>query len=86
MPFKNREYKLVYRRKWYAKNKESEIAHVTKRKKQIKRWLQDYKENRKCLKCGEIHPATLEFHHLEGLNKDRNISQMVVDGVSIKKY
>lgn len=85
MPFKNREYRLVYRRKWYAKNKESEIAHVTKRKRQIKIWLQDYKANKRCSKCGETHPATLEFHHVGGKIKDRNISQMVVDGISVQR-
>ena len=85
MPFKNREYRLVYRRKWYSKNKQSEIAHVTRRKKQIKRWLQDYKKNLKCSKCDEKHPITLEFHHLLGSKKGKSISEMVVDGVSIKR-
>ncbi|MEK6829955.1 MAG: hypothetical protein AABY15_07590 [Nanoarchaeota archaeon] len=85
MPFTNREYRLIYRRKWYAKNRKSEIAHVTRRKKEIKKWLQNYKKNLKCVECGENHPATLEFHHLGGLKKDRSISQMVVDGISINR-
>jgi hypothetical protein len=85
MPFKNREYQLAYRKKWYAKNKESEIAHVTRRKNEIRAWLQTYKLNLKCIQCGETHPATLEFHHLQGVEKDRNIACMVNDGVSIKK-
>ncbi len=85
MPFKNREYRLVYRRKWYAKNKKSEIAHVTRRKKEIKRWLEEYKKNLKCSKCEENHPATLQFHHLGGLKKDRAVSQMATDGISIKR-
>lgn len=85
MPFKNREYRLIYRRRWYAKNKKSEIAHVTRRKKQIKNWLQNYKKHLSCLMCGECHPATLEFHHSEGSKKDRAISEMVVDGMSIKR-
>ena len=85
MPFKNREYRLVYRRKWYAKNKKSEIAHVTRRKKQIKKWLQEYKKSLVCSKCEENHPATLEFHHPAGLKKDRSVSEMVADGISIKR-
>ena len=85
MPFRNREYRLVYRRKWYAKNKKSEIAHVTRRKKQIKKWYSDYKINLSCSKCKESHPSTLEFHHSGGFKKDRAISQMVVDGISIKR-
>jgi len=85
MPFKNREYRLIYRRKWYSKNKKSEIAHVTRRKKQIRKWLQDYKKSLKCSKCNENHFITLEFHHLLGSKKDRPISGMVVDGMSIKR-
>lgn len=85
MPFKNKEYRLIYRRKWYAKNKKSEIAHVTRRKKQIKKWFQEYKKVLRCYKCGENHPATLEFHHHSGLKKDDSVSEMVVNGVSIKK-
>ena len=85
MPFKNKEYRLIYRRKWYAKNKESEKNHVKRRKLKIKRWLQDYKKNLKCFKCSENHPATLEFHHKEGNKKEKSIAQMVADGISINK-
>jgi len=85
MPFRNREYRLIYRRKWYAQNKKSEIAHVTRRKKQIKKWFSDYKSTLSCSKCGENHPATLEFHHSKGFKKDRAISEMVVDGISINR-
>ena len=85
MPFKDRDYRLLYRRKWYAKNKESEKEHVRRRKNKIKQWLQNYKLSLKCFKCLENHPATLEFHHKKSKEKEKTISQMVVDGISIKK-
>lgn len=82
MPFKDKEYQRIYRNKWYAKNRESEIAHVMRRKKEIRLWFQVTKQNLKCTKCGENHPATLEFHHLLDEKKDRAISKMVDDGLS----
>jgi hypothetical protein len=85
MPFKNREYRLNYRRQWYSKNKKSEIAHVRRRKLEIKEWFKDYKKILSCIKCGENHPATLEFHHKSGLTKDRDVAIMVNDGCSKEK-
>ena len=85
MPFKDREYRLKYRRKWYAKNRESEIAHVVRRKREIKEWLASYKGNLSCKKCGENHPATLEFHHKKGSEKGGAISYLADRGCSIKK-
>jgi hypothetical protein len=85
MPFRNREYRLVYRRKWYAKNRKSENAHVKRRKLEIKKWFFEYKSNLSCSKCEENHPATLEFHHKRDQKKDKAIGNMVADGCSIKK-
>lgn len=84
MPFKNREYRLVYRRKWYKENAESEKAHVKRRKKAIRRWLHNYKMTLSCSVCKESHPATIDFHHKQG-NKEKAISQMITDGYSIEK-
>ena len=81
MPFKNKAYQLKYRREWYAKNKKSEIAHVRRRKLEIKKWFKEYKKDLSCLKCGENHPAIIEFHHKKD-NKDRDIAIMVNDGCS----
>ena len=85
MPFKNREYRLKYRKEWYSKNKESEKEHVKRRKLEIKKWFKNYKGSLSCLRCSENHVATLEFHHKSRKNKDRAISIMVNDGCSIKR-
>ena len=84
MPYKNKEERLACRRRWYAKNKSSEKAHVRRRKKDIRRWFQKYKSSLKCSKCGEDHPATIDFHHNSG-KKENNISKMVADGYSIQR-
>jgi len=84
MPYKNKEDRLACRRRWYAKNKASEKAHVKRRKGEIRIWFQKYKEFLKCSKCGENHPATIDFHHKIG-KKENGISKMVADGYSIDR-
>jgi len=84
MPYKDPEKRKAFRRKWYAKNKKSEKAHVKRRKLEIRKWFQKYKSSLKCSKCGENHIATIDFHHrIE--NKEKGVSIMVADGYSIKK-
>lgn len=83
MPFKNRKSLLTYRREWYTKNKKSEINHVKKRKAKIKKWFKEYKNNLSCKKCGENHPATIDFHHKK--DKENQVAQMVHWGYSIDK-
>ena len=81
MPFKDLEKRKAYRRLWYKNNKESEKAHVKRRKKEIKSWLWEYKKNLKCSMCSESHPSIIDFHHKEG-RKEKGVAQMIVDGYS----
>jgi len=85
MPFKNLENRKEFRRKWYAKNKGSEKAHVKRRKNEIKKWFEDYKRNLKCSNCAESHPAIIDFHHEGHRKKEREISFMVANGYSVDK-
>jgi hypothetical protein len=85
MPFKDLEKRREFRRNWYLKNKESEKEHVKKRKLGIRRWFENYKIKLKCKKCQENHPATIDFHHKEGEEKERNISYLVSNGYSVEK-
>ena len=85
MPFRDPEYRRKYRREWYAKNKESEKAHVKRRKLEIRKWFQNYKRGLVCSKCIEDHPATLEFHHRFNQKKEKAIENMVDDGCAIKR-
>ena len=43
------------------------------------------KENLECARCGENHPATLQFHHRDPQKKDFNLSEAVNDGYSIER-
>ncbi len=85
MPFKNRDKKNEYRRKWYAENSKSEKAHVVRRRKEIKAWLDDYRSKLKCTKCHEDHPATLDFHHRNRKEKEFGVTHLAHYGYSITK-
>ncbi len=85
MPYKDSNDRRSYRRKWYKNNKQSEKAHVKKRKLEIRKWFEEYKNTLKCFLCLESHPAAIDFHHKEGEKKEKGIAQMVGYGYSIKK-
>lgn len=84
MPYKDPEKRRSYRRKWYAKNKESEKKHIKRRKEKIRKWFLDFRFGLKCSKCGESHPATLDFHHNKQ-DKEKNVTYMAYYGYSVDK-
>ena len=61
--------------RYYYKNRKSEISRTQKRTRELKTWFKDYKKSLECEKCGEDHPACLDFHHKE--EKDFSISEMI---------
>jgi hypothetical protein len=76
-----------YRNDYYARNKESEKKRILERKKQIVEFLRNYKERPdiKCKECGQDHPATLHFHHIDPSKKECIISKMASSGFSIER-
>lgn len=85
MPIKDLEKRRAYRRKWYARNKDSEKQHVLRRKKKIIAWFEEYKKNLSCEICGENHPAVLDFHHKISSTKESEIPFLVYNGYSLEK-
>jgi hypothetical protein len=68
----------------YRRNRDKRKNEKKERKKRIKIWFYNYKKKHcSCEKCGEEHPATLDFHHIE--DKEWNISAMVRGGYSKEK-
>ena len=57
------------------------MINIKSRKKRIKIWFENYKSKLSCSKCGENHPATIDFHH-KG-KKENQVAQMVHWGYSI---
>ena len=63
------------------KNKQREFQKLWKRKKID--WFWKFKEGLVCSKCGESHPAVLQFHHLR--DKEREIGRLVNSNCSQEK-
>jgi len=62
------------RKNWYIKNKANVInKNIVNKNKNIE-WFNDYKKTLVCSKCGETHPACLDFHHLDTTKKDWSVS------------
>jgi transcription elongation factor Elf1 len=70
--------------RYYYRNKENELQRINKRKLRIKKWLQKYKADRGCSKCGEQDPRCLDFHHKRD-NKNKGIAELTHSGYSKEK-
>lgn len=53
----------LYRRKHYEKNRQKYIDKAKKWQQEFFRWWKEYKSQFVCEKCGEDHPACIQFHH-----------------------
>jgi hypothetical protein len=71
------------RKKSYHKNKQYYIDKNNRIRKRNVEWYRNYKSTLSCIKCGEDHPACLDFHHRDSNEKESEISLMVNDSVSI---
>ncbi len=77
MPTKDKEKQLAYQRKHYANNKDYYYQRNIRRRHMLRQWMREYKSGLVCARCGQDHPATLHFHHLDPANKEYSISQML---------
>ena len=81
MPYKDKQKRIEYKKRWdkkyYATHRQEELDRVRKRKKQLRKWFNGYKQTLVCSKCRENHPACLEFHHLNEKTKSFRISEAI---------
>ena len=73
----NQDKLRAYRRDWYYRNRADSIAKAADRNQQIRAWFADLKSKLACASCGENHPATLDFHHADGDDKEMIVSRLV---------
>ena len=92
MPLKERyqsekwkEYQRTYHRSWHQRNREKRLARIYERKAAIYEYVQNMKSQLSCVNCGERHPATLQFHHLNSEDKVFNISTAARRGTSLNR-
>jgi hypothetical protein len=89
MPYKDPEVRRQkhkeYAKKHYEENKVSIIkkAHVQKKITTAK--FAEFKATNSCVTCGENHPATLDFHHVEKSHKNKKLHNLVKDGHTWKR-
>lgn len=82
---RNTKKQRAYWRDWYYKNKAKKQAWQTKRRLELRKMMRELKAKLRCSRCGESHPACLEFHHRKGTKKEMNISDMLTKGWGPKK-
>lgn len=69
-----REKQLACQRRHYQDNKQYYLDRNRKRREMISEWLREYKATLRCSKCGQNHPATLQFHHTDPTQKEYGVA------------
>jgi hypothetical protein len=73
----NRDRLNTLKREWYRRNRESHQGRVLARRLALRQWLREYKSHLRCERCGEDHPACLDFHHRDPEQKEVIVSKLV---------
>lgn len=68
-----KECKKKAREKYNHKNREVIRNKQKEKRKKFQEWARQFKD--KCSRCGETHPACLDFHHIE--EKESSIANMI---------
>jgi len=68
---------VEYSKKYYEANKEKVIANNKVRKKVRRIDWQVFKATLSCVNCGENHPATFDFHHVERHPDNRKVHKLL---------
>jgi hypothetical protein len=63
-PAKKREKQKEYSKKYYELNKDKVLASSGKSRRTKRAEFANFKSRLSCTKCGENHPAALDFHHV----------------------
>jgi len=59
------------------------MNEAIEKKGKLRQWYRELKENAECTECGFKHPAAIEFHHKDPMDKKFAISTMVQNGMDI---
>lgn len=84
MPYKDPEVRRLkakeYSKKHYEQNKSAVQARTNENRRVGRRAFKAFKATLACTKCGENHPATLDFHHHTPHKDNIKISRLLADG------
>jgi hypothetical protein len=79
-PVKRAEKAKEYRKRHYENHKIEISAKVQSRKRRLRAEFAAFKATLSCTKCGEKHPATLDFHHVIRHPSNRKINELLKRG------
>ena len=79
------EYFKKYREDHKTEDNPKIIKNTHERRKERSEWFHNYKSTLSCEKCGEKHPACIEFHHKDPKEKDTEVSFMVGYAYSMER-
>lgn len=84
MPYKDLEIRKqkqkLASKKYYEKNKKQIIKNSSDARKKITKRFAEYKATLHCTRCGQNHPATLDFHHVTRSKGDVKLYLLVRNG------
>jgi len=79
-PVKKREKQKEYSKKYYAINKQKVLEMSGKARRKNRADFAEFKSRLACIKCGENHTATLDFHHVIPDPANKKITDLVRAG------
>jgi len=81
MPYKDPKVKAekqkTYANTYYANNKAAVIAASKASAKVYKDQWRSFKATLSCMQCGQNHPATFDFHHVDSNTKEAAVNKLV---------
>ena len=81
MPYKDqavrKEKQAQYSKKYYENNKKHLITKASNRRKTQTLKFAEFKATKSCIKCGENHPATFDFHHVVRHPDNKKVSKLL---------
>ena len=81
MPYKDPKVKQTkqktYANTYYEKNKAKVLATTKASVKKYKEQWRSFKATLSCVKCGQNHPATLDFHHIDSSTKEASVNKLI---------
>jgi hypothetical protein len=81
MPYKDKTVKQAkqkaYANTYYQNNKAKVLATTKASVKKYKEQWRSFKATLACVKCGQNHPATLDFHHIDSSTKEASVNKLI---------
>lgn len=69
----------------YLNNIKKHNIRRKKYKQKSSQWLKNYKQTCECKKCGDKRWYVLDFHHIDPLQKDNNVSNLMNKSIKSTK-